>query len=173
MLPLLSPAALDFFGVGLVLIGYIVLLALLSAIVPGYVHQGTPLSDGSVMKYKINGLRIFLLLLASGAVGHKLNLLPITYIYDNYGAIFCWANIIAFGLAKYLFIKGKKKERNSCMETLAEFWEGNTLTPKVFGINIKFFWLRPSMMMWIWINLSFLAKHMELLNGQVSILRQL
>jgi Delta14-sterol reductase len=46
-----------------------------------------------------------------------------------------------------------------------DFVMGQELVPPFLGLTLNFFWLRPSMMMWLFINLSFLAKHYEITGG--------
>eukprot|EP00005_Dracoamoeba_jomungandri_P004450 CAMPEP_0174251028 /NCGR_PEP_ID=MMETSP0439-20130205/997_1 /TAXON_ID=0 /ORGANISM="Stereomyxa ramosa, Strain Chinc5" /LENGTH=347 /DNA_ID=CAMNT_0015331249 /DNA_START=84 /DNA_END=1124 /DNA_ORIENTATION=+ len=135
--------------------GYVVLLFIASAIVPGTYHKGTPLNDGRVITYKINGLRIFLLLCSVLVALYYFGIVPGSIIVDYYVPIFYAANIAAFALSIYLYIVGIKHGEKG------DFIMGTELMPFVFGQPLKLFWLKPSMMAWIVINLSFLATHYE------------
>ncbi|KAL6048518.1 Transmembrane 7 superfamily member 2 [Balamuthia mandrillaris] len=146
---------------------YVVGLFLATVIVPGSYHLGVPLSDGRRIRFKINGFRLLCLLVTAGAVGHYTGYIPGTIVYDNFYAIFLSANVAAFLVSIYLFIVGTLSGEAKGRTFVENFVVGTQLMPFVFGQPLKLFWLKPSMMGWAVINLSFLAKHYEL-NGFVS-----
>ncbi len=115
----------------------------------------------------MNGLAIFLILLAVCKFGIKAGLFDGTLIYDNYREFLIVSNGIAFAFATYLYLKAWLAGRAKG-SFLHEYWEGAELMPHVMGQNAKMFWLKPSMMMWELINLSFLVKHMELNGGNIT-----
>ncbi|KAL6079128.1 Transmembrane 7 superfamily member 2 [Balamuthia mandrillaris] len=146
---------------------YVVGLFLATVIVPGSYHLGVPLSDGRRIRFKINGFRLLCLLVTAGAVGHYTGYIPGTIVYDNFYAIFLSANVAAFLVSIYLYIVGTLSGEAKGRTFVENFVVGTQLMPFVFGQPLKLFWLKPSMMGWAVINLSFLAKHYEL-NGFVS-----
>eukprot|EP01097_Dermamoeba_algensis_P009859 TRINITY_DN7093_c0_g1_i1.p1 TRINITY_DN7093_c0_g1~~TRINITY_DN7093_c0_g1_i1.p1 ORF type:complete len:275 (+),score=57.50 TRINITY_DN7093_c0_g1_i1:106-825(+) len=149
---------------------YVTFLWLCSIIVPGYIHKGTPLRDSSIVYFKINGLNLFFVLLATLYGLVRFDVIKATHFYDNFVQLFITINAYAIIVSTFLFIKGSVKENKGEEEGIGGwkgFWLGQELMPFVFGMPLKFFWLRPSMMLWIVLNLSLLAKHYEL-NGHIS-----
>ena len=150
--------------------GYVLLLLAATFVIPGKVYKGTPAADGKSYTFTLNGLSIFLILLAvlAGSVG--VGALDGNLIYDNYYNFFIVANIFAFAFATHLFLKGwREGDYHPTHSFLAQYWEGVQLMPHVFGTNAKMFWLKPSMMAWTLINLSFLYKHAELNGGNMTL----
>jgi hypothetical protein len=80
-----------------------------------------------------------------------------TLAYDHYRGLLIWANIIALLTTTYLFIRGRLRELQSGHGFWEDFVMGQELVPQVLGLKLNFFWLRPSMMGWLFINLSFLG----------------
>jgi delta14-sterol reductase len=169
---MLGPFPLLDITVGAQVVAYVLGLAVLGRLVPGRVHTGATLSDGTkAPTYKINGLLLFDLLLFTGAMLWYKGAWTPTYVVDNMTAIFTWANVIALGMSTWLFARGVAAGRvhlSQPVHALVQFWEGTELTPRLLGENLKFFWLRPSMMAWAFINLAFLVKQYETL-GHVTL----
>lgn len=155
-------------------IGFIVALAVVGWVIPyGRIHHGTVLSDGRHMTYKINGLMLFNFTLIVWAVCVYMELTTATVVYRHMSGVFTYTNAVALLMSVFLYIKGCVSGTDGAqqhaavtglapLQRLTAFWEGTQLTPHLFGINLKFFWLRPSMMAWGLINLSMLARHVEL-----------
>eukprot|EP00007_Cunea_sp_BSH-02190019_P000300 CAMPEP_0174230630 /NCGR_PEP_ID=MMETSP0417-20130205/1357_1 /TAXON_ID=242541 /ORGANISM="Mayorella sp, Strain BSH-02190019" /LENGTH=403 /DNA_ID=CAMNT_0015308361 /DNA_START=170 /DNA_END=1378 /DNA_ORIENTATION=- len=165
----------SFWPWALLLPAYILALVVGSFVVPGFDHQGTPVSSegvdakgtplpGKRYTFKINGFRLFVLLLAGVTLLTINPDIPInaTVLYDHYAFIFFAANAISFALSFVLYVKGASNGKTTG-NVLKDFWVGTELMPHFGKLNVKFFWLRPSMMLWILINLSMLAKHIELM----------
>lgn len=147
-------------------VGYVLFLYGATNLVPGLHYKGTPAQDGKRYDFKLNGLAIFGILVATFYLLVKAGVLPGTLIYDNYSNFLICANIIAFAFAFYLYFKGWVE---GAQTGLLHFWEGTQLMPYVAGVNAKMFWLKPSMMMWEMINLSCLVKHLELNDGNITV----
>lgn len=131
-------------------------------IVPGYLFKGPPLIDGRVLVFKCNGFRIFLITLATCLLCvYKFELFAATIIYDNFFGLLFWANAVAFTLSIILLIKGRFFAKYTSGSVIKDFFMGTELVPHFAGLKLNFFWLRPSMMLWILINLSFLAEHID------------
>jgi len=132
-------------------------------------YTGTAAADGKRYTFKLNGLTIFFVLLAGLTGLVKIGMIDGKLIYNNYVHFLISANVIATALAVYLYLKGWREGDAQKHGFLKEFWDGTQLMPYVFGTNAKMFWLKPSMMAWALINLSFLVKHLEINNGNVTI----
>jgi len=77
-------------------------------------------------------------------------------------------NLFAFILTVLLYIKGRLNKAKSSGSFLHDFVMGLELNPRFAGLDIKLFSLRPAMMGWLLLNLSFLVKHLQVNHGQVS-----
>eukprot|EP00741_Cyanophora_paradoxa_P003481 tig00000711_g3381.t1 len=150
---------------------YVVGLALMGIVLPGKTYPGTLLADGTRKHYKCNGLLLFLCLLASLAAASKYGVVDPTLLHDRYTQFLIVANLAAVGLATVLYVKaciaGKRKHGFLGGNALEDYWNGVELNPELFGIDVKFFWLRPSMMLWILINWSIASKQYAL-HGELS-----
>jgi len=154
--------------------GYMVFLWLGGLIVPGHTVRGVVLKDKTQLRYKINGLNLLIVLLALLGVGIRTGRMKATVLADHWGDIFVTTNIFVLVVTVLLLVCGKlskSKEESfrprSHGNLLLDWWMGVQLNPHFLGINLKFFWLRPSMMAWLLVNLSVLAKQWELY-GAVS-----
>jgi delta14-sterol reductase len=158
----------------LLIAAYIGFLAVLGVALPGWVYPGTLPADGSGrLYYKCNGLTILCTLLALWlASSFWMGSLIITYLADHVGAFLAAANLFAFSLATFLLLRHRLRARSIKRVTPAHSWWrdwilGTELNPHVAGFELKFFWLRPSMMGWLLLNISIAAKQWQQL-GQVT-----
>lgn len=157
-------------------LGYLIGHGVLSKVMPAPTYTGTKLADGSTLKYKVTGFRTLLLLLALWYLcGYRFNLFNPAELADNYWSYCLIANIFAFSLATYLYFKGTraraaaaaskdKKKTDSHHGSggfISDFVMGTELNPSILGLDIKLFILRPAMMGWMFINLSFLDVHLK------------
>lgn len=146
--------------------GYFAWLYVLTFIVPGYYYQGPPLRDGRKVRFYINGLPILFFTAAMfGWLGYA-GYLKYSVCYDEFGGLLTLFLGISVAVSSYLFVRGRAKGLSNG-SLWDDFVMGQELVPEVLGLKLNFFWLRPSMMAWLFLNLSFLAKHYEV-NGQVS-----
>lgn len=164
---LLGPAA--------VFAAYVAALAVLGPALPGWVYPGTLLADGRTrLYYKCNGFLILtlcvtLFLGAYAVVGAA----PAVYAADRSWALFLVANAAALVLAALLLAKHRllsaggveasanRPRFSSPLSLLRDFVLGAELNPRLLGTELKFFWLRPSMIGWQLLNLSLAVKQLE------------
>jgi len=137
-------------------------LLVLGIVIPGKVQHGTTLNDGSKLSYKCNGLNILLFLLPFCYVCTKIGLFPATILVDYFVPVCLAVNIFAIGLTFWLYYKGHRDGAKPSGSLYHDFVMGMELNPRALGVDIKLFSLRPAMMGWLLINLSFLAKQAEL-----------
>ncbi|EME30883.1 delta14-sterol reductase [Galdieria sulphuraria] len=138
---------------------YILFLAVLGEILPGKTFPGSTLEDGSRLYYKCNGFSVLLSTVAMFVTCHYARVIDGTWISRHYFDLFVSANWIALCLATYLFLSHKLFGRKNWLRNrsfLSDFILGSELNPFIWKINVKFFWLRPSMIGWCLINLSHL-----------------
>ena len=144
--------------------GYIISVALLGTFLPGKIQPGVPLADGTQLMYKCNGLLITGTIVTALAIAYWNGFIHGTWIVDHYTEIFIAANIYAFTLSLYLFIKGRLSRPRTWLYSPSlwrDFVMGAELNPKFFALDIKFFSYRPAMCGWLLVNLSFLCKQYE------------
>ncbi|GAQ87345.1 delta14-sterol reductase [Klebsormidium nitens] len=159
----------------LVILGYITFLAIAGAILPGKTYAGTVLADGSRISYKCNGFLLLLVLLASLGGLVLTGVVDPKYIARNRGALFTTDLAIAFALSCILYVQGLSSsskaasfEPHVTSNPLQDWWCGVQLNPRFLGLDIKFFWYRPSMMGWLLINISLAAQQLDV-RGSVSL----
>ncbi|GJP43676.1 hypothetical protein CLOM_g3114 [Closterium sp. NIES-68] len=154
-----------------ILSAYVAFLIVAGAILPGKVFPGTVLSDSTRLHYKCNGFRVLLLLLALLGYGVQSGHLSATIVADLAGELFAttFAFTVLLSLALYLAGLLSSNAKSSSLKPkfhgnfISDFIYGVQLNPSVFGIDLKFFCLRPAMMGWLLINLSIAAKQHDLL----------
>lgn len=149
-----------------VLLGYIASLALLGLFLPGKEYPGVPLSDGTLLKYKCNGLVVTGAFVTALATAHWNGNIDGAWLVDNYAELLVAANIFAFALSFFLFVKGRLSRPPNWLRrrsVLQDFVLGAQLNPFFLGLNLKFFSYRPAMTGWLAVNLSFLCKQYAVL----------
>lgn len=135
-----------------IIVGWLLFQALLYRLLPGPVRDGV---------YRLNGWRAFSLTLAVGAGAVTLGWIPPTILYDEFGALLTTAHLLVFAMCVWLWRRGQGR-------TLADFFLGTDLHPRVGGFDLKFFCeSRPGLIGWLLIDLSCAAKQWETL-GHVS-----
>lgn len=166
LLPLLAKA--QFIVPGrteyLVIFSYLLAFAILGAILPGKVYDGSPLANGTRLRYKCNGLLVTGTVVTFLATAHVYKQVNLAWVANNYGKLFVAANIFSFCLSSLLLIKGRLCRPPNWLRSrslLEDFVMGAELNPFLFGLDLKFFAYRPSMAGWLIINLSFVCKQFD------------
>ncbi|KAK4532350.1 hypothetical protein CCYA_CCYA11G3207 [Cyanidiococcus yangmingshanensis] len=169
-----SVSACSLFWATVLLAAYIGWLALLGEVLPGWVYPGTLPADGTNrVYYKCNGLAILCLTLTLWALSSLwLGSVTFTYLADHVGAFLVAANLFAFSLATLLLLRHRwQLASNKGVGSSRLWWQdwilGAELNPHLGRFELKFFWLRPSMIGWLLLNLSIAAKQWQEL-GRVT-----
>jgi delta14-sterol reductase len=144
--------------------------ALLAALLPGRTAQGAPLPDGRRLEYRLNGLLALALTgaLALGAVA--LELAPPGIFFDQFGALVTTSNLVVLIACVGLVVLGRRQASQGDRELnlLEAYTLGACRNPRIGSFDLKFFSeSRPSMILWVLIDLSLAAKQLEL-HGVVS-----
>ncbi|MEZ4352952.1 MAG: hypothetical protein R3F16_04675 [Myxococcota bacterium] len=137
---------------------------------PGRTVEGAPLPDGRRLEYRLNGLAAFGITLAVAALGVASGLVPASLLYDHLGELVSTMNVVvlvgAIGLAVFARTQADASERR--LNWIEAYTLGACRNPRIGRFDLKFFCeSRPSMILWILIDLSFAAKQIEL-HGQLS-----
>lgn len=113
--------------------------------------------DGRRLVFHCNAFRTFVFSLAALFGLCYLGLIDATMLVREFWGILLWANTTAIALSLFLFIKGRLWAGHTSGSVVRDFVMGTELAPRVAGLTINFFWIRPSMMLWMLINLSALG----------------
>lgn len=135
--------------------GFVAALFLGSRLLPGTVHEGARLADGSRQRYRLNGLLLLALLAASVALGMGLGIFSLSAVYRDVWPLFVAANVLAVGLTVVLFAR---RRRSGASRTAYDLFYGSELNPTWFGVDLKMFSYRPSLMGLALLNAAFAAE---------------
>lgn len=131
---------------------------------PGKVHEGVPLSDGTRLKYKMNGWFSFWVTLGVALLSVGLGWVPATILHDQFGPLLTTVNIFAFAFSVFLYLHGKASKRleRRSSNVIHDYFMGTALNPRIGALDLKLFCeARPGLILWILINLSLAAKQYQ------------
>jgi len=154
-------------SVGLYL-AWLAVQALLENVLPGRTVQGAPLPDGSRLDYRLNGLLALVVTVAAALVSVQLGLVPAGFLYDQFGALVTTTNFVVLAGCLWLMVLGRRQatEEERQLNLLEAYTVGACRNPRLGRFDLKFFCeSRPSMILWVLIDLSLAAKQMELHGG--------
>ncbi len=148
-------------------LGFCAVLFVGSIVVPGRVQEGSLLGDGSRKKYKLNGLALLVCIALLGAAGQGLGLFSLAIINENFLGLFVAANAVSIALSAWLWLSGRNKKDAERSNPLKEIWYGVELNPELFGVDLKMWAYRPSLIGLALINASFAVVQWER-DGELS-----
>jgi len=145
-----------------VLAGWLGLQALLQLYAPGPWIEGTPLHDGTRLRYRMNGWLTWWITWACLAAGVGLHLFRPTILADQFGPLLTTTNIFTYLFCIYLYWHGKRygtANERITHHPVYDFWLGTALNPRLGDFDFKLFCeARPGLIGWVAINFSFAAK---------------
>lgn len=151
-----------------VLVGFVAFLFVGSMVLPGQKLQGVELKDGTRKTYVLNGLWLFLVTAATAIGGYATGVLPLHRVVELFPSLLVAANLLAVIMTGILFVQGRRKraaddpEKNSsAAQIVRDLWLGAELNPTWFGVDMKMFSYRPSLIGLAILNLSFAALQLE------------
>jgi Delta14-sterol reductase len=138
---------------------FVALLGLGSKFLPGRIEKGVVALDGSQTSYKLNGLLLLLAVMAVVATASVAGF-PLSTLPRNALAGFCVANVFALSLSVLLYAFGRTLATDSkTSSNPSGFWRGLYYgverNPTWFGLDLKFFSYRPSLIGLGLFNVSF------------------
>lgn len=155
-----------------ILAGWVVLQGLLQVYAPGKWVEGTPLADGTRLKYKMNGWFSWWLTWAALVAVVVLRWIPPTILADQFGPLMTTANLCTYLFSLYLYWHGRKygtPHERVTNNVIRDFWLGTALNPRLGTFDLKLFCeARPGLIAWVAIDLSFAAKQYQM-HGTVTI----
>ena len=157
----LSPGAvLEASALLLVFVG---VLFLGSIVLPGARIEG-PQVDGKTRTYKFNGLALFLATVVVVALAQVSGWFSLSALHTRFLALFVAANLFSFALSGLLYWRGA-----GAQEAAPGFWRGfffgRDFSPAWFGVDLKMFSYRPSLIALALFNASFAVAQYETYGG--------
>lgn len=149
---------------------WIAFQAALYAWLPGRSAEGAPLPDGRRLAYRLNGLLALLLTIGVAALAVALGLAPPGLLYEHFGALVITSNAVVLLGCVWLVALGRRQATDEERELnlLEAYTVGACRNPRIGRFDLKFFCeSRPSMILWVLIDLS-LAAQQYTLHGTVS-----
>lgn len=174
-------------SLGLV-VGFVVVVFLLSMLLPGRIELGVPHQNEQgervQIEYVMNGLWIFLIVAVILVVGIATGQLAVGALLGHFWGLFFWANVLSFLATGLLQWAGYQKRpgsgdvgvvvnadgtasatgaasSRSVSELLKDYYMGVELNPSLFGIDLKMFSYKPSLIGLFVLSLSFAAYQLE------------
>lgn len=145
--------------------GWLGFQAVLQIAAPGRWVEGTPLADGSRLKYRMNGWFSWWCTWAVLAAGVATGWIPTTILADQFGPLLTTMNLFAYGFCLYLYGYGRKPGAGQERVTgnpIYDFWLGTALNPRWRRFDLKLFCeARPGLIAWVAIDLSLAASQFE------------
>lgn len=140
--------------------------ALFSLLPIGKVVEGTPLTDGRRLKYRLNGFYAFVL--TSAVLGAALFWgLDLYYVYRHFLQLALAAIVFSVALSVYLYVRALRAPQDelspaSSGNAIYDFFIGHELNPRIGTFDLKYFCeLRPGLIGWVVINLAMLLAEMK------------
>jgi len=149
---------------------WIAIQALLAALLPGRMTEGAPLPDGRRLEYRLNGLLALALTLVVAGGTVWLGGIPAGLLFDQFGALVTTTNLVVLLGCVWLVGFGRRQadKEELRLNLLEAYAVGACRNPRIGRFDLKFFCeSRPSMILWVLVDLSLAAKQLEL-HGSVS-----
>jgi 7-dehydrocholesterol reductase len=141
--------------------------------VPGKISTGQRTPAGNLLKYHINGLRVWIITHIVFLICIYFRLFPSTIIYDNWGSLLAISNIFGYLLATFSFVKAiyfpsHPGDVKFTGHLLYDFFMGAEMNPRIGDFDFKLFFNgRPGIIGWNLINLSFMMAQYHI-HGEIS-----
>jgi protein-S-isoprenylcysteine O-methyltransferase Ste14 len=149
-----------------VYLAWLVFQALLQAFAPGPTVEGSPLDDGTRLRYRMNGRSSLLITAVVLAAGVGAGWLPPRWIYDHFGELISVITIFSYAFALFLLLYARATEpARESRGVIVDYFLGAARHPRippVTGFDLKvFFEARPGLIGWLLVVFSFAAVQIE------------
>ena len=139
--------------------GFVGALFLGSMLLPGRRMTG-PEVEGQSTTYTLNGLALFLMTMIVACLAQVSGLFSLSVLQTHFAALFVVTNVFAFALSGWLYWRGAKP-RDVPPGPWRGFFFGVELNPTWFGVDLKLFSYRPSLIALALFNASFAVAQYE------------
>ena len=117
-------------------------------------------AEGALRTCKLNGVTLYLITVLAVLFAQISPRFSLSVLHTHFAALFVVANVFAFALSGWLYWRGAR-----AASTSTGFWRGFVLgrdfNPALFGVDLKLFSYRPSLIALALFNLSFLVVQYE------------
>ena len=141
------------------LLVFVVVLFAGSILIPGRRIEMTD-SEGTTRTYRLNGLALFLIVAVVACLAQFFGWFSLATLYTHFVALFVVTNVFAIGLSAWLYW-GASRNGKALPESQWGFLMGRDLNPVWFGMDLKMFSYRPSLIGLAMFNASFAAVQYE------------
>lgn len=145
---------------------FVIALFAAAWILPGRAVSGLPEADGTVRRYRMNGIALFACVhvgLLVAVFGFHVGLAPLVH---HFGALVAAANTAAVAVTLALYTRGVRHgapRRSGLRGLVQDLWYGLELNPALGPVDLKLFLYQPSLLgLWL-VNLSFASAEYEAL----------
>lgn len=143
--------------------GFVGLLFLGSMLLPGRRVTGPDIEEQSTT-YKLNGLALFLMTVIVAGLAQVYGWVSLSVLHTHFATLFVVTNGFAFALSGWLYWQGAKT-RDAPPGMWRGFFFGVELNPAWFGVDLKLFSYRPSLIALALFNASFAVVQYETYGG--------
>jgi len=164
--PAIELSAMTLLEAAAAALAFVVFLFVGSMIIRGRRVSG-PDAEGNERVYTLNGLALFLITCAAAAIAQVLGLFSLSALHTHFIALFVAANVFAFVLSGVLYALAVYAGRESPGVWRGYFY-GVDAAPSWFGLDLKFFSYRPSLIGLALLNASFAVVQYEIY-GELSL----
>ncbi len=140
-------------------LGFVAMLFIGTAVLPGKRIEG-PERGGNTVAYKINGLTLFVLVVAIAAAAQWSTAFSLSLLNHYFFPLFIAANVFSFLISGILYYQGRHSESHSGSFIQGYFY-GRTMSPTWLGVNLKLFSYHPSLIGLMLMNVSFAVVQYE------------
>ena len=141
------------------MLAFVGVLFLGSIVLPGRQVTGHD-GEGQTHSYKLNGLALFLITVVAGCLAELFGWFSLLALHTHFAALFVVANGFAFALSGWLFFRGVRA-RSASPGFWRGFFFGVDHNPTWFGVDLKLFSYRPSLIALALFNASFAVVQYE------------
>lgn len=139
-----------------IFLGFVAILLLGSKWLPGRREESGPDLDGETRTYTLNGLALLLVVMLVAVLGDIFGAFSLKVLHTHFAEFFVVANVFAFALTAVLFVQGSRSGIES-PGFLRGLFFGRLSNPGLFGVDVKLFSYRPSLIALALFNVSFAA----------------
>lgn len=153
--------------------GWIGLNLVLWYVVPGQYCEGDPTPSGHKTLFKCGALNSWFVMVFLWSLATYLGWLPLSFITERYADLNAAGVVVGIGFAILFLIKGYffptvAADSTKHSNFIQDWYLGLEIQPKLFGCNLKLFWIgRVGMLLWTVLGLSHAAYQYEQ-KGKVS-----
>lgn len=127
---------------------FVAALFVIALVVPGKVEEGQPLADGTRIRYKLNGMAMFVATHMAIFVGAYFFGVTPSRLLVHFWDLLIAANVVTFAWMALMFRSGARKAKargEASGGLLADLWYGIELNPALLGVDLKTFAYQPSL----------------------------